>query len=110
MIPFSVFLGEEYLGDGLMEHPYAYHYLCRHCGVIWCRVIPHRTSYHTSMICNCPEHDDANWAAPVICIDVRFNRIKWPVQALVRDLLYLTEPKSAPVIHNNLPLNMGIPL
>jgi hypothetical protein len=105
MTPFSLFLGDEYLGDGLQSYPESVHYFCRRCGNIWARRISARPATHWVWTGHCPEHDDADWGPPVLCEEVRFRTIRWPIEALVRDFLYLMERKfSAPVIVNNLPL------
>lgn len=104
MIPFSMFLGDEYLGDGLQSYPESVHYFCRKCGTIWARAISSDPSaYHFTMTGHCPEHDDADWAAPILCYEFHFRVYRYPIQALIRDFLYLTDPNKDRVISHNLP-------
>lgn len=104
MIPFQLFLEDSYLGNGFISTPEAFHYFCRHCGRVWARLVPLHESTHHTVTCNCPLHDDANWSAAVLCDTPRHITIKWPLEALVRDFLYLMERReAAPIIPNNLP-------
>jgi hypothetical protein len=105
MIPFSVFLGEEYLGDGAASWPVSYHYFCRACGTVWCRTLCHEPGEHHTYTGLCPEHDRKPWYPSIIAADdmFRFRVVIWPRAVLVRDFLYLMDRKSAPVISHNLP-------
>lgn len=103
MSKFSIFFEEEYLGDGLQSDSRSFHYFCRKCGRIWARRVAHEPSQHCVLTCHCPEHDDANWGPAVLCEEIRFMTTRWPIQALVRDFLYLAEQKFGPFIPHNPP-------
>lgn len=100
---FSMFLGDEYLGDGKQTWPENIHYFCKECGTIWARTIASVPADHWTNHGFCPEHDTHHWGPAILCVQFRFQAIVYPIQALARDFLYLMDWKDGQVIHYNLP-------
>lgn len=104
MTPFSLFLLDEYIGDGMQEHPFSHHYFCRDCGSVWARAVSyHPHAMHDTLHVFCPEHDTHEWGDAILTQDIRFRKTLWPKAAYVRDFLYLMTRNEARIIPHNLP-------
>lgn len=104
MTPFSLFLFDDYIGDGMQDAPISHHYFCRDCGTVWARSLSYHASFHDTLHVYCPDHDTHDWGAALLCQDIRFRDIRWPRAALERDFLYLSDPLyRGRFISNNLP-------
>lgn len=100
---FSLFLGDEYIGDGTQSWPENTHYFCKECGTVWARSVSAVPAEHWVNHGYCPEHDTHLWGAAILTIQHHFQSIIYPIEALVRDFLYMMDWKDGLVIHNNLP-------
>lgn len=102
MIPFEIFIGDEYFGMGVSDVNTSYHYLCPHCGTIWARLIS-ASSQHCALRRPCPDHDgdEVLWTPAVVFQEFSFYKIRFSQASLERDFLYLMS-KCAPIIHHNL--------
>ena len=85
----QVFYYDEYLGEGQLERAECLHHFCRQCGTIWARIICD-APLHTVLTGYCPEHDIPGLHFPaVLSLPLRFQTVRLPRAALVRDFLHL---------------------
>jgi len=103
MRPFHCFINDEYLGTGMADHGISHHYLCPACGTLWARTIFDSPTQHYSLSINCPEHEDINRHPATMFYSYRFYNVRWPIEVLRRDFLYLMDLNKDQFISHNLP-------
>ena len=96
----QVFYLDEYLGEALLERPESLHHFCRRCGTIWARIIC-EAPLHTILTGQCPEHDEPGLHFPaVLSLPLRFQTVRLPKAALVRDFLHLMSKREQVMLDN----------